>query len=142
MLDTDQTPDLLSEAIAQLQALQKYRVDIERALVYADHSHSFDDVAAKVLKGDLDVHVYEDALVIAELVQLPNYRIYNVFIAAGDLQTLIKVQREPGGRFVQEAKKRRAKAITMTGRKGWLRALSKEGWEQKLVTLSKELDYG
>ncbi len=130
---------MLDEAIAQLEALKKFRVDIERALCYGRNSHTFNQVCALVIQGQLDVHVLEGAVIIAEVISYPEYKVYHVFIAAGELQPIIEAQR---GYLIREAQKRGAKRLSFAGRKGWKKALENEGWSNDLILMSKEVPNG
>jgi len=136
MLDDTAKSDLLDGAIADLETLKKFRVDIERALQYGGHTHNFMDVCALVVSGKLDVHNLGDAAFFAEVIDYPQSRVYHVFIAVGNLDTLL--EHEPTY-LVAEARKRGAVRVTLAGRKGWKRVFEPRGWKHDIVLMSKEV---
>lgn len=131
------------DTIEQLElvvfTLKKFRLDIEKALCYGNNAQTFDNVVARVLRGELDLYILERSIVIMELFEEPNFNEYFVYIVAGDLQELLEFQR---GHLLHEARLRNCKYLGFSGRNGWVRTLKNEGWEQKLVIMSKEVPYG
>lgn len=119
----------------QLDALEKHRVDIERALVYGASTYSFGHVCQRVFSGDLDVYVLDNSILLCEVLRYPNRKVYNVYIAAGDLEEVLAFEPQ----MCAEATARKCAVLMYTGRKGWSRALTQLGWESSLVTMTKEL---
>lgn len=110
---------------------------IEAALAYAGGSHSFDDVAAMVADGRAQLWPAPDSAVVTEIIDYPNYRALNFWLAGGNLEELRRM--EPG--ILEWAKTERGctKAF-LTGRRGWERSFLRDtGWEPKLVVLEKVL---
>jgi hypothetical protein len=116
--------------------LKTYRRQIEEALRYADHSHSFEDICEMVRTGQLQFWPGPNSVIITELLEYPSYRALNFFLAGGDiveLETMYPLIEKWG----RAAGCDRAVA---TGRKGWERSFltRKEGFVPKLVVYEKK----
>ncbi len=117
-------------------ALEKYRSQIEAALVYADASHAYDDVAAMVAAGQAQFWPGPASVVITEVIAFPRKKVLNIFLAGGILAEIEAMA--PGildwGRSVGCAH------AVFTGRKGWARSfLTRTGWSADLTFYSKAL---
>jgi hypothetical protein len=116
--------------------INSYRQQIEAALKFADDSHSFEDIAASVKKGELQFWPGFSSVVITEIMQFPRYRALNLFLAGGNIPELQSML--PG--IEEFAESIGADRIVLTGRKGWLRSfLVHEGYGEKMVTMEKKL---
>jgi len=112
--------------------LVRYKTQIEAALVHADTSHSFDDIVRGVLTGALHFDpLTKRTCVIMEVQKYPRFSTYHVFLAAGSLDDLIRFQPS----MMQNARKLGADRLTLTGRRGFARALKPHGWTERAVQL-------
>ena len=116
--------------------LNRCRPWIEASLAHADGTHTFDDIAGGVLCGRYIFWPRERCFAVLELVQYPRGAELNVFLAGGDLKQMQASQEQ----LFEIAKNHGAKAVTMTGRRGWARALP--GWKEQHVVLRKDLTHG
>lgn len=117
--------------------LEAHRGQIEAALGYAGGTHTFEDIRAAVEAGDLQYWPGVRSVIITEIIQYPQKRALNFFLAGGDLAEL-----EAMYPLIEEWGKTRGCVVAvMTGRRGWERSFltRKEGWKPTLVVLEKEL---
>ena len=99
--------------------LARCRDWIEAALEYSGGTHTFDDIAQGVLEGRFRLWERENGCAVSEFVQFPSKRVLNVFLAGGDMQ-VIKDLEAPAAEF---ARLNGCRSMTISGRKGWARAL-------------------
>lgn len=115
--------------------LKKYKLDIEKALEYGGNSHSFDDIVGQVLQGRLHFYPLENSFVIMEVHKYPNFNVYHGFLAGGKLEEIIAFQ----DTLVGNAKQLNCKGISISGRRGWEKALKPLGWRHQLSHLVLEI---
>lgn len=116
--------------------ISAYRRYIESALVYTPGTHTYDDVVAMVAAGKAQFWPGPASVIITEIVDYPQKRVLNIFLAAGTLSEL-----EAMSSALQDwAVTQGCQAVFLTGRRGWERTfLARTGWEPKLVMFVKEL---
>jgi hypothetical protein len=115
---------------------EKARPFIEAALEYSGGTHTFGDVVAALVSGEMQLWATDSAAVVTELQMFPQYRSCNFFLAGGDMNQLAHFQRVIG----EWAKAQGCQRLTITGRRGWERTFLKdEGYLPKWTTFSKEL---
>ena len=108
---------------------------IVQALEYSGDTHQPTDVIESILKGHMQLWPGEQACAVTEIVVYPNKKVLHVFLAAGDMDNIIDMQRSAE----TWAKAQGCDAMTIAGRKGWSRVLKDHGYQEKFVTLAKEL---
>ena len=69
----------------------------------------------------------------------PNKKILHVFLAGGDNGHGIDQITDMHDSAVEFAKRENCQGMSVSGRAGWKKILASRGWEQKFVTLAKEL---
>ena len=119
----------------QFDALIRCRDWIEAALSYSDHTHTFDDIAAGILSGRFRLWEKPRGCAVTEFIVYPRKKVCNVFLAGGDMQ-VIKDLQEPCSEF---ARMNGCSELVLTGRKGWVRALEKNGWVESHVSMKRAL---
>ena len=105
--------------------LLRCRPWIEAALEHADGTHNWDDIVAGVYAGHFHFWPREKSAAITEINVYPRRRIFNVFLAGGDLADLQRFAVE----VEESARKAGCDAVQCSGRAGWARALA--GWAGK-----------
>lgn len=121
------------DLFTQLGRCRKY---IEDALEYSGGTHTFDDVAAGVLKGEFQLWHHDNAAIVTEIVVYPRLKDLHFFLAGGNLDELQQMTPiiEDWGRSVGCTR------VSLAGRKGWQRTFLKDrGYEPQWHILSKEL---
>lgn len=115
-----------------------YRVQVEAALTYAGHSHTFDDVFAAIKEGQMQCWLGPQSIIVTELVAYPQHTVLNMFLAGGKLAELEAMTPTvlAWGRHMG------CKRATLSGRRGWERSFltRKGGWKPSLVVLETSLD--
>jgi len=106
---------------------------MQAALDHAGNMFTLDDVKKAVLDGQAMFLPGLEAAVIAEIREYPQKRVFNCWLAGGDLEEL-KMAFAPAIR--RYAKKANCDAITIQGRPGWQRVFS---MKQKGVILTEEV---
>ena len=106
---------------------------VQAALDHAGNLFSLEDVKKSVIKGEAIFLPGLEAAVIAEIRVYPQKRIYNCWLAGGNLEEL-KLAFAPAIR--RYAKRAGCDAITIQGRPGWQRVFN---MKQKGVVLTEEV---
>lgn len=129
---------MLQEVRRTIDALEKFEVDISKALKYGNASHTFEDVAVRVLSGKLDAYVYPNSIILMELCQYPQHSVYHGFVAAGNLDEILAA--EPS--LLREARLRKCSYLSIAGRRGWEPVLRNIGWTHSLSIMVREVPSG
>lgn len=124
--------DLIEDNCA---ALRKWRGPIEAALSHAKEPFSFDDVVMMVMRQQLTLYVFDDAIILMELSTYPKWKAFHCFIAAGNMQTIKAA--EPMLNTVASALG--CKYLSISGRVGWARELKPNGWEHVFSVMYKKV---
>lgn len=106
---------------------------VQAALDHAGNLFTLEDVKKVVIKGEAIFLPGLEAAVIAEIRVYPQKRIYNCWLAGGNLEEL-KLAFAPAIR--RYAKRAGCDAITIQGRPGWQRVFN---MRQKGVVLTEEV---
>ncbi len=106
---------------------------VQAALDHAGNLFTLEDVKKAVIKGEAIFLPGLEAAVIAEIRVYPQKRIYNCWLAGGNLEEL-KVAFAPAIR--RYAKRAGCDAITIQGRPGWQRVFN---MHRKGVVLTEEV---
>jgi hypothetical protein len=106
---------------------------VQAALDHAGNLFTLEDVKKAVIKGEAIFLPGLEAAVIAEIRVYPQKRIYNCWLAGGNLEEL-KLAFAPAIR--RYAKRAGCDAITIQGRPGWQRVFN---MHQKGVVLTEEV---
>lgn len=117
--------------------LEVHREQIEAALAYAGGTHTFEDVRAGVAAGALQYWPGVHSAILTEILQYPQRRVLNFFLAGGELAELEAMYPI----IEQYGRAQGCTSAVLTGRKGWERSFLTrlEGWQPTLVVLEKQL---
>jgi hypothetical protein len=115
--------------------LDAYREWIEAALEYSGGTHSFDDIAAGIASGHMQIWPTKKACAVTEIVVYPQKKVLHVFLAAGDLDQIT----DAIGAVEGWGKAQGCESLTMNGRFGWQRVLNKRGWSPTMVIMERSL---
>lgn len=118
-----------------MNELERCREFLEPALAYSGGTHEWEDIQEGVSKSVMQLWANERGAAITEIIKYPRKKVLNVFIAGGDMDQLLEM--------LESAKvwgaSQGCDAITMSGRRGWLRVLNKHGWREQFATMSSEI---
>lgn len=108
---------------------------LEPALAYSGGTHEWVDVVNGVCSGRMQLWPSPDAAAVTEIIKYPRKMVLNVFIAGGNMERLVDM--------LESAKAwghaQGCDAIAMSGRRGWLKVLGKEGWEEQFTTMTSDI---
>jgi hypothetical protein len=125
------------EIAATMDRLLFWRDKIEAAIGHADcATHSFDDVVGMVVEGKLIPLFFEECFALALVHQFPQAKHYHIFACGGKLQAII----DNTETFKDDAKRRGCDRITISGRKGWIRALKQIGARPTYSVMALDLE--
>lgn len=108
---------------------------IEDALEYSGGTHEIEDVFRGILEGKMQLWPAPDGCLVTEIIVYPRKKVLHIFLAGGKLDQLTDMHDD----VIRWAKSYDCSALTLSGRKGWERALLGHGWKPTFVTLSKEI---
>ena len=107
---------------------------IQSALDKGGDTHSFIDVVDGVMSGHMQLWSGEKGCAVTEIVVYPNKKVLHVFLAGGKLEQITDMHKDA----VQWAKAQGCDGMTLSGRKGWLKILNKDGWKEQQIVMAKE----
>ena len=113
--------------------LERCREWIESALEYGGGTHLFEDIVEAIAEGRMQLWPAKDSCLVTEITLFPRKKVLHVFLGGGDLDEILGMHQS----VVQWAKDQGCESLTMTGRKGWVKALKNDGWKSQLVLLEK-----
>ena len=119
-------PDAANATIALMQSMLERRLYIENALSYTEGTHTFDDLVYMVLQCRLLWWPLPSSFMLTEVVTYPRVRHLNVFLAGGNLDEIRATQDQ----LIMVAKVQGCSALSLSGRRGWVKALAKQGWKE------------
>lgn len=108
---------------------------LQRALDMGGGTHTIGDVAAQVADGAAQVWIEDGACLVTEVQDTPRRRVLRFWLAAGELEPVIALSRK----VLAWGKEQGCEMATLTGRRGWVRALRDEGWSESLTVMTREV---
>ena len=116
-----------------MNELERCKGWIEAALEYGGGTHLFEDIAEAIADGRMQLWPAKDSCLVTEITVYPRKKVLHVFLGGGDLNEILGMHES----VVQWAMAQGCESLTMTGRKGWVKALQNNGWKSQLVLLEK-----
>jgi hypothetical protein len=105
------------------------------ALEYGNETHSLEDVAMALNKDEMQFWPGINTAIVTEVITHPKQKSINIFLAAGDIDEVIRILP-----FVEKhGKMEGCTQMTMTGRKGWEKVMSKIYKVESRIFLSTEI---
>lgn len=127
-----------SEIIAMIERLEHWRENILEGLERGGGGYTFDDVLERCVNGVFRVYFWDDAYMIIQLAEYPQCRHYHVFLAGGNMETLIAAVPQ----LKRDAKDAGCQRLALNGRIGWWRVYKDRLPVKPYLTLTMELDDG
>jgi hypothetical protein len=109
---------------------------IAAALSYSNGTHTFDDVAMMILKGQLIYWHLDNSCIVGELQNYPQKKNLHFFLSAGNLNEITAMQEQ----MVDTAKALGCVSMSITGRPGWKKPLGDLGWFVSSTTMSFDVE--
>ena len=116
-----------------MNELERCRGWIESALEYGGGTHTFEDVKCGIIAGTSQLWPAANSCLVTEITKHPQKKVLHIFLGGGDLEEIKSMQPD----VIAWAKSQDCESLTMTGRKGWSKALADIGWKSQLVLLEK-----
>lgn len=130
------TASLAERMGALMDDLLTWRPEIEHALQHAEFSHTFDDITAMVIRGELVLHTFEDCFSLSQISVFPQFKTLHFMIVGGNLKSIIAKKKI----FQIIAKEQGCRYLSFSGRPGWAKALKDHGWFHKFTTMWAEVE--
>ena len=115
--------------------LLRCREWLQDALDVGGNTHSFIDIAEKVVSGHMQIWAAEKGCIVTEIIVYPNKKVLHVFLAGGKLEQITDME----DHVIKWAKTQGCLEMSLAGRLGWKKVLKNRGWEEKSVILQKEI---
>lgn len=129
-------PSLAEKTIMLMTDILKWRDGLEAALHHGGDSHTFDDVVARIIAGELHFYDFVDCCIIMQLVHFPRFKNYHCFAASGTQEALDEARKH----MFEMGKHLGCKHISISGRPGWERRLKSRGWKHASTTMYMEIE--
>jgi hypothetical protein len=108
---------------------------IEAALAYCHGTHTLEDVAVEVLRGDAQFWPFERCAVVTEILYYPRKKTLHFWLCGGDLKQLLEVRPH----IEVWGKAQGCSEATLAGRPGWRRVLRGFGYAPVWSVCAKSL---
>lgn len=108
---------------------------IEAALEYSGGTHSVGDVIEGIADGRMQLWPAPRGCAVTEIVVYPRRKVLHIFLAGGELDQLIDGFHD----VAAWARGQGCTGLTLSGRRGWERALKSSGWRLTMVTMEKDI---
>ena len=109
---------------------------IEDALEYSGGTHTFDDVAERILDGRLQLWPAERGCAVTEIVIYTKKKVLHVFLAGGEMDQIVDMIDSA----VAWGKTQGCTSMTIAWLHGWKRVLGKYGYKPVMTVLEKEFE--
>lgn len=119
-----------------IDAMDKFRPDLEAAMSHNGGTHTFDDLTSMVMQGRLRLWVTEKSIALTEVIEYPRQKHYHVFAAGGDLDDIVATIPQ----IEQAARDAGCCKLTLSGRRGWVKALAPQGWTEQFATCVRSIE--
>ena len=123
------------KAATPLEAMLPYRKMLVEALEHSGGSHTFQNIVDSVQQEVMQFWPMEKSCLVTEVINYPNIKCLHIFLAGGDLQEIKSINNTLEF-LCQEIG---ADYISLSGRRGWIKALADIGYELSHVTLAKKV---
>lgn len=109
---------------------------LERALEMGGGTHTVEDVVSQLDEGHAQLWLGDgDAVIVTQINDNPQVKVLHFWLAAGELQQVVELSEQvlEWGRSVG------CERATLSGRRGWVRALADHGWSEQLTVMGREI---
>lgn len=97
--------------------------------------HSVESVIEEIKAGRMQLWHGPDGAAVTQVVDFPQKRVLHVLFAGGSMEQIIDFQDSAA----EWGKAQGCTEMTLSGRKGWVRALKDHGWKPKDVVMEKAI---
>jgi hypothetical protein len=127
----DSEAAVLTPALLPRELLPQLR----EALAHGGNTHTVGDVVNALLDGAAQLWVDEGALLVTEVETYPRLMALHFWLAAGELSAVIALSQ----RAMEWGRSIGCTRASLSGRRGWERALAAEGWAATRTVMERAL---
>lgn len=108
---------------------------IKAALKYTKGTHTIRDIWDGIVTGNFQLWPGEKSAVVTEIQIFPAKKVMHIFLAGGDLDELLEMERSVRAFAVTIG----CNSMSISGRRGWVKIFKGDGWQEVCTTIAKEL---
>ena len=108
---------------------------IEQALKHSGGTHDLVDIFQGIAERKYQLKKKKKGCLVTEILEYPKKKVCHVFLGAGEMNQLTDMHES----VIAWAKQLKCTELTISGRKGWVRALKNHGWKEAQTTIYKEI---
>ena len=108
---------------------------LEEALTAGGGTHDLAHVLSAIRRGKAQLWIEGDAVLVTEVHCAPKEKELHFWLATGTLDQTIALS----NKVMDWGREQGCTVATLSGRRGWIKALAPEGWEPLLVTMARRL---
>ena len=108
---------------------------IKAALEYTKGTHNIRDIWDGIVTGNFQLWPGEKSAVVTELQIFPGKKVMHIFLAGGDLDELLEMERSVRAFAVTIG----CNSMSISGRRGWVKIFKGDEWQEVCTTIAKEL---
>ncbi len=109
---------------------------LQEALARGGDTHTLEDVLDMIDRGAAQMWTADNAIIISEVHTSPRSKAVHIWLAAGKLDDVVRLSH----RVMDWARDEGCDSATLTGRRGWEKALKSEGWTNRLTMMGRSLN--
>jgi hypothetical protein len=108
---------------------------LEQALEHGGGTYALQDIIEGLEQGRFQLFWNEEGMAVTEIIQAPQKRYLNIFLAAGEMKAVLKLHR----RIEKFARKHGCDFMLATARKGWEKIGPSVGWQSTHTVYTRQL---
>ena len=108
---------------------------LEAALEHGGGTYALHDIVAGLEDGRFQLFWNDDGTAVTEIIQAPQKRYLNIFLAAGEMKAVLKLHRK----VEKFARKNGCDFMQATARKGWEKFEPAFGWRSTHTVYTRQL---
>ena len=97
--------------------------------------HTLEDVARLIRDGQAQLWAEDEAVLVTQIIDTPQRRELHFWLATGALDKVVDLS----NRVLDWGRDNGCEHATLSGRRGWVKALSGEGWTEELVLMGRPI---
>ena len=109
---------------------------LEAALEIGGSTHDLEHVFAAVTQGLAQLWVEGPCVIVTEVNDTPNETELHFWLAAGTLAEVIDLS----NKVIEWGREVGCTVATLSGRRGWAKALANEGWGHRMIEMGRRID--
>jgi hypothetical protein len=108
---------------------------LEQALEHGGGTYALHDIVEGLGEGRFQLFWNEEGMAVTEIIQAPQKRYLNIFLAAGEMKAVLKLHRK----IEKFARENGCDFMQATARKGWEKIGPSVGWQSTHTVYTRQL---